>query len=82
MVRCSELMMKQTLKTFFSFILRYRCFSKMKKTGHTRFLELWCDGKADKPCFYCPYFIGNCSLLTNSAENAQKQENIIHENFN
>lgn len=65
--------MKQMLKTFFNFILRYHCFSKMKKMGHTRFLELWCDGKADKPCLYCPYFIENCVLLTNSRGERSKE---------
>lgn len=65
--------MKQTLKNFFGTISRYGCFSKMKKMGNTRVFDLWCDGKADESCLCCPYFIENCSLLTNSRGNRSKE---------
>ena len=57
MVRCSELMMKQTFKFLSNLILRNHCFSQMKNLNFTRLG--WCDGCTDKPCLYCPYFIGN-----------------------
>lgn len=73
MVKCLVLMMKQTIKNFFNVILRYRCYTKMKKMGRTRFLEFWCDGTAEKPCAYCPYFIGKCTIFTNSRGNRSKE---------